>query len=75
MDLAVGHDYEGWNPNVSVLLGKGDGTFGNAVLYGCSMGRCLVSSCDLDRDGGNDLIAVNSDEDGLSVLVNTSRRR
>jgi serine/threonine protein kinase len=46
--------------NVSVLLGKGDGTFRAAVNYATGSGPNAVAVADMNGDGIPDLVVVNS---------------
>jgi hypothetical protein len=54
---------------VSVLLGKGDGTFQSAVSYPVSSRASFVSVGDLNGDGKQDLVAVQATSDLVSVLL------
>jgi hypothetical protein len=66
LDLAVA-DLDG--PNVAILLGKGDGTFGPPVYYtmaGPEVWSIVVA--DFDRDGNLDL-AVASDSNSLGIMM------
>jgi hypothetical protein len=54
---------------VSVLLGRGDGTFDPAVNYAVGNFPLSVFSIDLDGDGHNDLVVGNI-SGGLSILLN-----
>jgi hypothetical protein len=68
-DLAVA-DYGSYDPTsgtltnhgVSVLLGRGDGTFRAAVTYEAEAGARSVAVGDLDGDGKADLVVVSFDE-------------
>jgi hypothetical protein len=57
-------------PNVSVLLNKGDGTFGAAVSYGVGTNAFSVAIGDLNGDGKPDLVVTNGSVGGASVLLN-----
>ncbi len=46
--------------NVAVLLGKGDGTFGKAVLYPAGPGPIALAAVDLNGDGKMDLAVTNT---------------
>ena len=72
VDLAVVDLLVGVGPsNVSILLGKGDGTFGAAMGYGVGNGAYSVSTADFNADGKRDL-AVSDDGSGdISVLLGT----
>jgi hypothetical protein len=58
------------NNTVSVLLGKGDGTFQTAVTYpvGAS-GPQSVAVGDFSQDGELDIVAANVDDNKISVLL------
>src|SRR6266851_5186419 len=55
--------------NVSVLLGKGDGTFGAAVHYAAGTGPNAVAVADLNGDGKPDLAVVNAGKASVSVFL------
>jgi hypothetical protein len=55
--------------DVSVLLGKGDGTFQTAVTYGAHQGARAVVVGDLNLDGQLDLAVANAGSDDVSVLL------
>jgi ankyrin repeat protein len=62
-----------WNRasnTVSVLFGKGDGTFRRAVEYGTSRGPYAVAVADLNGDRKLDLATANADANTVSVLLN-----
>ena len=71
-DLAVANS--SISNNVSVLLGNGDGTFQAAVDYGVGYGPSSVAIGDLDGDSDLDLVTANSEDDDVSVLINTTTR-
>ncbi len=54
---------------VSVLLGKGDGTFGTQLPYATGTGCAAVASGDINRDGLMDLIAANPMDNSATVLL------
>ncbi|MDQ2787621.1 MAG: VCBS repeat-containing protein, partial [Chloroflexota bacterium] len=67
-DLVVAnHD----NGTVSVLLGKGDGTFtsapGSPITVGA--GPVALALADLNNDGKKDLVVANQDGNSISVLL------
>jgi FG-GAP-like repeat/Abnormal spindle-like microcephaly-assoc'd, ASPM-SPD-2-Hydin/FG-GAP repeat len=64
MDAA--ESYSGTNNGISVLLGKGDGTFQSAVQYGSSMVGPLAVG-DFNNDGKLDIVGNSST--GVSVLL------
>ena len=47
--------------NISVLIGKGDGTFNNPVQYAAAVGTNSLTVADLNGDGTPDVVATNSD--------------
>ncbi|GAH18375.1 unnamed protein product, partial [marine sediment metagenome] len=59
--------------NVSVLLGRGDGTFEDQTTYAAGDGSRSVYAADLDGDGDLDLVTVNRNSDNVSVLLNRPR--
>jgi hypothetical protein len=54
---------------VSVLLGKGDGTFQSAVNYPAGTGSVSVAACDFNGDGKLDLAVGNISSGNVSVLL------
>ena len=70
-DLAVANSELGGvgNGNVSVLLGKGDGTFESAVEYPAGMNPVSVAVADFNGDGKPD-IAAGDDWNSVSILLN-----
>jgi hypothetical protein len=56
--------------SVSVLLGKGDGTFGPHKDYGAGSITVAVGLGDLNKDGRLDIVAVNDFGESASVLLN-----
>jgi hypothetical protein len=55
---------------VSVLLNRGDGSFGAKLDYETGKGPYSVAIGDLNGDGKPDLATANSDSDSVSVLLN-----
>jgi hypothetical protein len=55
--------------SVSVLLGKGDGTFQPAVNYPADISPFSVAVADFNGDGIPDLVAANFFSDNVSVLL------
>jgi hypothetical protein len=66
LDLAVAN--EGSN-NVSILLGKCDGTFQAAVDYGAGSNPSSVAVGDFRDDGKLDLVVANDGSDNVSILL------
>src|ERR1044071_9160286 len=57
------------NSNVTVLLGKGDGTFQPAIRYTTGEGPLFVATNDLNGDGKPDLVVVNNRSATVSLLM------
>lgn len=57
-------------PNVSLLLGNGDGTFQQAPRYATGRGPKLPVAADFNGDGKLDLAVPNSSSNTVSVLLN-----
>ncbi|BAY79401.1 Na-Ca exchanger/integrin-beta4 (plasmid) [Nostoc linckia NIES-25] len=57
--------------NISVLLGKGDGTFQTAVNFalGSGSGPVSVAVKDFNGDGKSDIVTVNNASQNISVLL------
>jgi len=53
--------------SVSVLIGKGDGTFQPAIDYATGMRSEFVVVGDFNRDGKPDLVVVNNGSSSVSV--------
>ena len=65
LDLVVANSTDN---TVSVLLGKGDGTFQVHVDYPTGKGPSSVAIADLNGDGNPDLVVTNSTDNSISVL-------
>jgi hypothetical protein len=57
--------------NVSVMLGRGDGTFTPAVNFGVGVEPKSVFAADFNGDGLPDLFTANQITNDISVLINT----
>jgi hypothetical protein len=68
LDLAVTNYSGGISSTVSILTGKGDGSFELAVELPAGNGPTHVTTEDLNRDGKTDLFVTNLD--GLSIFEN-----
>ena len=66
LDLVVANGFGG---NVSVLLGNGDGTFAEQLLFDVGDRPLSVAIGDLDGDLNLDLVVANQDSDDVSVLL------
>ncbi|HET6277432.1 MAG TPA: VCBS repeat-containing protein, partial [Candidatus Polarisedimenticolia bacterium] len=65
-DLAVAnHD----SNTVSILPGRGNGSFQNAIPLPVGDGPCAVAAADFNGDGRLDLAIVNQDSDDVSILL------
>lgn len=56
--------------NVSVLINKGDGTFGLGVNYTVGSRPEKVAVGDFNNDGSPDLVTANSGSSNVSILIN-----
>ncbi len=55
--------------NVSILLGNGDGTFGNATAYAIGFAPVKLTVADFDGDGDIDLAVIGQDVSAVSILL------
>ena len=55
---------------MSILLGRGDGSFVSPVNYGVGKTPKSVAAADLNGDGRIDLVTANQDGASVSVLLN-----
>jgi hypothetical protein len=65
LDLAVANDFSN---SVSILLGKGDGTFQQATAYSTGSGPIAVAVGDFNADGKLDLAVANNGSGDVTVL-------
>src|SRR5262249_6772094 len=65
-DLATANPF---NNNVSVLLGRGDGTFSSPTKYATGLGAWEIIAADFNGDGRLDLATANSFGVTVSVLL------
>jgi hypothetical protein len=75
-DLAVanlGPDSYTTYGSVSILLGRGNGTFLPAVNYAAGNGPSAVAVGDFNGDGFRDLAVANSGSNDVSILLNDTR--
>jgi len=68
MDLAVDCSLGG---DVSVFLGNGDGTYGQAQNWASGAGSTFVAVGDFNHDGVPDLVTISPNGDYISVLLGT----
>jgi hypothetical protein len=68
-DLAVANEYDTASNGVSVLLGRGDGTFAAETFYAAGSRPRSVGIGDLDGDGRSDLVVANLYSNDVSVLL------
>ncbi len=59
-------------PNVSVLLGNGNGTFAAQTTFATGDDPVFVVIGDLDGDGDLDIAVANEADDTISILLNTT---
>ena len=57
--------------SVSILVGKGDGTFEDSVAFETDVGPWGIVAADLNNDRLPDIVTANVDSADVSVLVNT----
>ena len=60
LDLAVAAGIGGGGTQISVLLGKGDGTFQSGVNYTAGLNPAAITTEDFNHDGKLDLAVVNN---------------
>ena len=72
LDLVVANDYQQGHLNsVSVLLGNGDGTFGQASDYGVGLLPWAIAVGEFNSDGIPDLAVVNVENNYVTILLGT----
>ncbi|MBD2515327.1 DUF4347 domain-containing protein [Nostoc sp. FACHB-973] len=59
--------------SVSVLLGKGDGTFKPATSFSVGVSPYSVAVADFDKDGKLDLVTANNSSNNISVLFGDTK--
>ena len=72
MDIVVGNLYVDWSVNgspLSVMLGRGDGTFGSRRDIPVGKYAGVVLSGDFSADGKPDLAVVNAESRSVSILL------
>ena len=57
------------NDNVAILLGKGDGTFGEAKTATAGIKPLWIDAADFNRDGREDLVVANGNGNNATVLL------
>ncbi|CAA9523461.1 MAG: hypothetical protein AVDCRST_MAG45-2655 [uncultured Solirubrobacterales bacterium] len=57
--------------SASILLGRGDGTFGKPSDHAVGTRPVAIAGDDLDRDGRADLATANRESDDITVLLRT----
>jgi hypothetical protein len=76
LDLAVSSNSAGANGSsgsagaVTVLLGRGDGTFRNSMVYGAGINPLTVAVGDVNGDGLPDLVFADTLANSAVVLLN-----
>lgn len=71
LDMAIGNDLGGSPPpTVSVLLGKGDGTFQTFVDYAIGGNSAALAIGDFNGDGKPDLAAATGPTSTVAILLN-----
>lgn len=59
------------NNTVSVLLGKGNGTFGPQTVFATGNGPTGIATADFNNDGHADLAVANQTDSTVSILLNS----
>ena len=69
LDLAVSNN-DGSSPNLAILLGNGDGTFGAPKVTSTGGGSLSwLAAADLNKDGHLDLIAVDNTNQDIAIFL------
>ena len=68
-DIAVSSD-AATSHVVSVMLGRGDGTFSAAVTYAVGNGAFFQATGDFNGDGATDIVVTNTFDSRVAVLIN-----
>jgi hypothetical protein len=71
LDLAVAN---GFSNDVSILYGKGDGTFQNPANYSVGSSPHSIAVNDFNGDKKPDLAVANLLSRNVTILLNTGRR-
>jgi len=66
-DLAVTNNDDN---TISVLLGKGDGTFQSQIKYSTNNAPASITSYDFNGDGKSDLAVANFGSNDISIFLN-----
>jgi hypothetical protein len=73
LDLAAAVETSSGKNYVAVMLGNGDGTFQKPRKFGVGGGPWQLVVADFNHDGRPDIATVNSGDDSVSVLLNTTK--
>jgi len=69
-DLVTANHASSFGDTVSVLLGKGDGRFGDQTSFAVGIGVYALATSDLNGDGNQDIITANASfTDNVSVIL------
>jgi hypothetical protein len=69
LDLAVSNS-DGTSPNIAILLGNGDGTFGTPIITPTGGGSLFsLAAADFNRDGHLDLITTDNTNGDVAVFL------
>jgi hypothetical protein len=70
-DLAIAGVFTGASENIAVLLGNGDGTFGDINYYstGVTGAHPDIKAYDFNKDGNQDIVVANGSNNSISVLI------